>query len=206
MVSPYYKEHKVYISVNQKKKLKAALKAKKSTLTVKVQDASTAAAAINGDGDSKGGGGGGEIALLLLTKRQIMKLERSKRGYTTVNMSRRQVRANKTYKGGFLGLLAGLAVRALPYLLGGLVSGAASSAVKRVMSRGDGVFIQKGNHCYQAHPVEGNGLFLSPHGRRLAAVGDGLFLKHGNNVESGEGLILGKNSPFKNIPILGWIL
>ena len=90
------------------------MKAKKSTLTVKVQDASTAAAAINGDGDSKGGGGGGEIALLLLTKRQIMKLERSKRGYTTVNMSRRQVRANKTYKGGFLGLLAGLAVRALP--------------------------------------------------------------------------------------------
>ena len=39
-----------------------------------------------------------------------------------------------------------------------------------------------------------------------AGVGDGLYLKRGGAVHNGEGLILGKNSPFKNVPILGWIL
>lgn len=199
MVSSHYKERKVYISISQRKKLKAALKANKSILTLKVQQPAAAAATANGVD--------GENALLLLTKRQIAKLEKSKRGYATVNMSRRQVRANKTFKGGFLSMLAGLAAKALPYILSGLASGVLSGVVEKAVSKsGDGVFIQKGNHCYQAHPVEGNGLFLSPRGRRLATVGDGLFLKHGSNVESGEGLILGKNSPFKNIPILKWIL
>ena len=36
--------------------------------------------------------------------------------------------------------------------------------------------------------------------------GDGLFLKHGSNIYDGRGLLLGKNSPFKNIPILGLLL
>ena len=71
---------------------------------------------------------------------------------------------------------------------------------------GNGVFIQKGRHCYQAHPVEGKGLFLSPHTHHLSSVGDGLFFKHGDNIYDGKGLVLGPNSPFKNIPILGWIL
>ena len=120
-------------------------------------------------------------------------------------MSKRQLRTNISFKGGFLGMLAGLAARALPSLLGGLAASMLSGALKKSKRRGDGVYIQKGRHCYQAHPVEGNGLFLSPHGRRLAA-GDGLFLKQGHNVYSGEGLILGRDSPFKNIPILGWLL
>ena len=109
-------------------------------------------------------------------------------------------------------MLAGLAARALPYivkalpsLLTGLASGLVSGAVEKAVG-GNGVFIQKGKHCYQAHPVEGKGLFLSPHTHHLSSVGDGLFFKHGDNIYDGKGLVLGPNSPFKNIPILGWIL
>ena len=36
--------------------------------------------------------------------------------------------------------------------------------------------------------------------------GDGLFLKHGDNINDDDGLLMGKNSPFKNIPVLGWLL
>ena len=34
---------------------------------------------------------------------------------------------------------------------------------------------------------------------------DGLSLKHGNDISAGAGM-LGANSPFKNILILGWLL
>ena len=50
----------------------------------------------------------------------------------------------------------------------------------------------------------GNGLYLAPH--PCLVEGDGLFLKHGNGISDSAGLIMGKNSPFKNIPILGWLL
>ena len=57
-------------------------------------------------------------------------------------------------------------------------------------------------------PMKGNGLYLTPHLSKFqnAGVGDGLYLKQGDAIHNGEGLILGKNSPFKNVPILGWIL
>ena len=49
--------------------------------------------------------------------------------------------------------------------------------------------------------VKGNGLYLAPH--PLFVEGDGLFLKHGSDISD---LLMGKNSPSKNIPILGWLL
>ena len=55
-------------------------------------------------------------------------------------------------------------------------------------------------------PVKGNGLYLRSHTSGDGALGDGLYLKRGSSIHNGEGLILGQNSPFKNIPILGWIL
>ena len=45
--------------------------------------------------------------------------------------------------------------------------------------------------------IESNGLYPAPLG---------LFLKHGNDISDGDGLLMGKNSPFKNIPVLGWLL
>ena len=47
--------------------------------------------------------------------------------------------------------------------------------------------------------LKGNGLNLAPRPRFVE--GDGLFLKHGNDISDGAGLLMGKNSPFKNIPI-----
>ena len=35
---------------------------------------------------------------------------------------------------------------------------------------------------------------------------DGLFLQHGNDISDGAGLLMGKNSPFKNIPVFGCIV
>ena len=51
---------------------------------------------------------------------------------------------------------------------------------------------------------EGNGLHLDPHPRFVE--GDGLFRKHGSDISDGAGLLMGNNSPFKNIPVLGWLL
>ena len=36
--------------------------------------------------------------------------------------------------------------------------------------------------------------------------GDRLFQKHGSNISDGAGLLMGKNSLFKNIPVSGWLL
>ena len=43
-------------------------------------------------------------------------------------------------------------------------------------------------------------------GSGAAAVGDGLFLKHGEDISDGAGLLMETNSPFMNIPVLGWLL
>ena len=50
----------------------------------------------------------------------------------------------------------------------------------------------------QSTKCKGNGLYLAPHSHFVE--GDGLFLKHG------AGLLMGKNSPFNNIPVFGWLL
>ena len=35
---------------------------------------------------------------------------------------------------------------------------------------------------------------------------DGLYVTNDGEMYKGSGLILGKDSPFRNIPILGWLL
>ena len=51
--------------------------------------------------------------------------------------------------------------------------------------------------------VKGDGLYLKPHPSEDGTMGDGLYVnRRGSMQTDGEGLILGKNSPFKNIPIL----
>ena len=94
-------------------------------------------------------------------------------------------------------MLAGLAVKAFPSILGG--------AVKRAEG-GDGLYLRKLGHCVKIDPVPGNGLYLTPHKRLSEVAGDGLHLKRGSTIQDGSGLILGPNSPFKNIPILNLLL
>ena len=84
---------------------------------------------------------------LLLTRGQIEKLERARmigKKRATVRLSRKQVQANVKYEGGFLGMLAALAARVLPSLLGGLATGLVSGAVeKAITSSGKGLYLQK---------------------------------------------------------------
>jgi len=182
-----YKEYDVYLPIKEKRRLHTALKKKKNKLSI----------IVHSNGNS-----GGEKGKLLLTKQQISKLENSRKNIL-LNMSKRQLKANTTYEGGLLSVLAGLAARALPTVLAGLSSGLLSGLVEKAV-KGDGLYLQKGDYCYRTDPVEGNGLYLSPH--PPLQQGDGFFLKHGENIYDGEGLLLGANSPFKDIPILGLIL
>ena len=151
---------------------------------------------------------------LAFTKAQRDKLNRAiERGKgVTFRMSKKQLRHNIKVEGGFLGLLAGLAARALPMLartilpaLGvGALSGLASSGVQKAM--GSGLYLKKGGLVSQVE-MDGRGLYLKPYkGRGLSSYGDGLYLKQGGKIYNGKGLLLGPNSPFANIPILGAIL
>ena len=55
--------------------------------------------------------------------------------------------------------------------------------------------------------TDGKGLYLGPvSGKGLENVGNDLYLIKQGGLYDGRGLILGPNSPFKNIPILGMIL
>ena len=65
-------------------------------------------------------------------------------------------------------------------------------------------YLHKQDKCYRVQKCKGNGLYLAPHPHFVE--GDGLFLKHGNDISDGAGLLMGKNSLFKNIPVLGWLL
>ena len=102
-----------------------------------------------------------------------------------------------------------MAAKALPLILGGLATGLVSGAVKRAVG-GDGLYLVKSGHRVKVEPVKG--LYLTPHrggggGSLLGGVhGDGLYLKRGSTIQEGSGLILGANSPFKNIPILNLLL
>ena len=60
----------------------------------------------------------------------------------------------------------------------------------------------------KVYPVQDNGLYLKEHPSNTLnnVFEDGLYLKRDNIIEHGEGIVFAENSPFKNIPILGWIL
>ena len=97
-----------------------------------------------------------------------------------------------------------IAKTVLPALGVGALSGLASTGVKKAM--GNGLYLKKGG-CVCQVETDGYGLYLKPYkGNGLNSYGDGLYLKQGGKVYDGYGLLLGQNSPFKNIPILGAIL
>ena len=75
------------------------------------------------------------------------------------------------------------------------------------MSKGDGIkmYLQKQGRCFGLEKCE-NGLKFVPRPKLAGVHGDGLYLRVGSGIYDGQGLILGSKSPFKNIPILGWIL
>ena len=148
--------------------------------------------------------------VLLLTPGQISKMENARRsGKESIifRFSRKQVRANTRFEGGFLGALMSMASKVLPTLLGGLATGVIGGLAEKAISKsGSGLYLGKrGRGVTQIHLVEGGGLFLSPLFYPEQEY-DGLYMTHDGEIYKGAGLILGKDSPFKNIPILGWLL
>ena len=90
----------------------------------------------------------------------------------TLHLGKRQVQANVQHQGGFLGMLAGLAAKALPSIFGGLATGLVSGAVKQAVGGGNGLYLNKLGHCVKIDPVRGNGLYLTPHKRLSEVAGD----------------------------------
>ena len=163
-------------------------------------------------------GGIREDHVLPLTPQQINRLDRAQAEgrRVQIHMGARQVARNVSYTGGFLGMLASLAAcaiplaaRALPTILSGPATGLLSGGINKAISDsgvavGDGLYLHKHAKCHRVQKCKGNGLYLAPHPHFVE--GDGLFLKQGRDISAGAGLLMGKNSPFKNIPVFGWLL
>ena len=188
---------KVKILEWQKEKLQHALKANCPTISIRLNHED-----LNGND------------ILAVTRSQGKKLTKAHEDGKgiMIRMSSKQLKHNMKVDGGFLGLLAGLATRAIPMLaktvipaLGvGDLSGLASSGVQKAM--GSGLYLKKGGMVSQVE-TDGEGLYLKPYkGKALKGYGDGLYLKQGGKLYDGKGLLLGPNRPFGNIPILGAIL
>ena len=190
-----YYEHRVSISNGQRDKIRKAIESK-TGVSIKLANSD-----LIGDD------------LLALTKAQTLRLQKALatgKGIT-IKMSKTQVRKNLKVEGGFLGMLAGLAARALPFLaksilpaLGiGALTGVANAGVSKAL--GNGLYLKKGGNTMRVE-TDGKGLYLSPaSGAGLKKYGDGLYLSQDSGIVEGSGLLLGPNSPFKG-SILGWLL
>ena len=192
-----YTNVKVNISEGQKEKLQHAIKAGCPAVSIRL-----------GHEDLQGND------ILAVTNSQAKKLPKAHENGKgiTIRMSSSQLTHNTKIEGSFLGLLAGLAARALPFVaktilpaLGvGALSGLASTGVSKAL--GSGLYVKKGGLVSQVE-TDGHGLYLKPFiGKGLQSCGDGLYLKQGGKLYDEKGLLLGPNSSFANIPILGAIL
>ena len=188
---------KVKISEGQKEKLQHAIKVNCPTVSIRL-----------GNEDLKSND------IIAITKSQAKKLAKAHENGKgiTIRMSSKQLKHNTKIEGGYLGLLAGLAARALPMIaktvlpaLGvGALSRLASTGVQKAV--GSGLYLKKGGIVSQVE-TDDEGLYLKPYkGKALKGHGEGLYLKQGGTFYDGKGLLLGPSSPFKNIPILGAIL
>ena len=123
-------------------------------------------------------------------------------------MSRRQLAYKTKMEGAFLPMLTGfipfLTGTVLPALGVGALSGLASTGVQKLI--GNGLYLKKGGRVCRIE-ADGSGLYLEPtSGKGFETVGNGLYLMKQGGLYESRGLILGPNSPFKNIPILGTIM
>ena len=124
-------------------------------------------------------------------------------------MSKTQLAHNSKIEGGFLpafaGLIPFLTESVLPALGVGASSGLASSGVQKLI--GNGLYLKKREGSVCQIETDGKGLYLGPSsGKGFENVGNGIYLMKQDGLYDGSGLILGPNSPFKNIPCHGMIL
>ena len=73
---------------------------------------------------------------------------------------------------------------------------------------GDGLYrtyLQTNGRSFNVYR-DGNGLHLAPRHMLAGVSGNDLYIRVGCRVYDGKGLPLRPRSPFRNIPILRWIL
>jgi len=84
------------------------------------------------------------------------------------------------------------------------LSSLASSGVQKLV--GDGLYIKKGG-CMCEIETDGKRVVLEPaDGKSFKKLGNGLYLRKEGKIYDGKSLLLGPQSPFKNIPFLVMIL
>ena len=78
----------------------------------------------------------------------------------------------------------------------------------RINGEGIKMYLHKDGLSYDLKKTKDGAMHISPRPNLIGAYGDGLYLRRAGSglIYSGEGLLLGPESPFKNIPILGLIL
>jgi len=195
-----YVNIKVNISEGQKEKIKQAIQSGAS-VSIRLSHS-----------DLSGG------HVLALTQAQINKMAKAYQSGTgmTIKMSNAQLEHNAKAEGGFIGAILPFLATAgkfllssvLPSLATGLLSGVGSAAGSKVVDKisGSGVmYLKKNGMGVKVIPTAGQGLYLAPW-NKSSAVGSGMYMKTGSGYVDGSGLLLGPNSPFQNIPILGMIL
>ena len=124
---------------------------------------------------------------------------------------------HNTKSGGFIQALLPFLATASKLLLGSVLPSLAQGALQGVGAAigskivdtisGNGVvYIKKPNGQAFKAIKAGKGLYLKAW-KNGGSVGEGLYLRspQGGYVD-GAGLILGNDSPFKNIPVLVWLL
>ena len=198
-MAPLYITHKLTVPSSQHKKLKRAIekKTKQVTLHFTKDDLQK-----NSSGDHE----------LMLTSGQILKLKNARTNGTTckIVMRQNQIESNMGHEGGFLPILAGLAAKFLPSILGRLATGVLAGGVERMMrKKGNGFFLHKNNSWYKMRPggKKGDGLYLSPHHPGFSGTyGNGVFVNRNKELTDGSGLLFGADSPFKAIPLLNLLL
>ena len=144
--------------------------------------------------------------VIALTQSQLTRLKKAYEAGkgVTIKMSKTQIAHNMKVEGGFLSLLASIASKVLPALGIGALSGLASTGVQKLV--GNGLYMKKGG-CVCEVETDGKRALLEPvSGKPFSKLGDGLYLKKEGRLYDGKGLLLGPNSPFKNIPVLGMLL
>jgi len=158
--------------------------------------------------------------VLALTQAQINQIAKAYEKGTGVilKMSKTQLEHNAKIEGGFLSLIlpalatAGrfLVSNVLPKLATGALAGIGAAAGSKAVDKVVGsnvLYVKRDGMGAKITRTAGKGLHLAPWPKG-SSVDDGVYVKSGDGYGyvDGRGLLLGPDSPFKNIPILGMIL
>ena len=183
-----YVNVKVNISEIQKEKIKQAVQSRKS-VSVRLSHGD-----LNGE------------HVLALTQAQVNKMAKAYQSGTgtIIKMSKTQLDYNAKVEGGFIGAILPFLATAGKFLLSSLATGVLSAAGSKIVDGSGVMYLKKNNMACKVIPA-GRGLYLAPWNKG-SALGSGVYLKTGSGYADGKGLLLGPNSPFQNIPILGMIL